>query len=119
MQTKVEIAREIMQKNPGVRRKDLIGMLMDKADLTHAGASTYIHNIRHGNAKGTSETRRPGRPRKDSTVMPALTPAQLTEAVKNYAGEHPDIVMENARAIADSPAFSNAKASSRRTRKAR
>lgn len=118
MQTKIEIARDIMQKNPGARRKDLIGMLVERAGLTQAGASTYIHNIRHGNAKPSNEQRRPGRPRKEATVMPALTPAQLTEAVNNYAEEHPEVVAENARAIAESPMYSNAK-NSRRTRRAR
>lgn len=39
--TKMEQALEIVKDNPGVARKQIIKIFMDKAKLTKAGASTY------------------------------------------------------------------------------
>ena len=46
--TKRGAAQAVYTSNPGMKRKDLIALMMSEAGLTAAGASTYISNFKTG-----------------------------------------------------------------------
>ena len=51
MTTKVEMAREILNKNKGKARKEIIALFMKDAELSHNAASTYYYNLTKGTEK--------------------------------------------------------------------
>lgn len=44
--TKMEIAKEVFQANPGISRRAFIDLMMVKAQMTEAGAGTYYYNLK-------------------------------------------------------------------------
>lgn len=77
MSTKVELAREILNKNKGKARKDIIALFMKDADLSHNAASTYYYNLTKGSAKKEAATK------KTTSAMKVI--AAATKAVEKAA----------------------------------